>query len=120
MPFMLSPLKYPKISASFFLNFPKAGRFQPAMYSVRRESCWQQMVSITCRYQSWAGFRQQMAGRFLKSLILLQEVAVKDLPHLEEAVSSFLDDSPRLGQPSHYTDKQIINSLRLSAVIQKN
>lgn len=50
-------------------------------------------------------------GRFLRSLPLLQEVAEKDPSHLEEAVSSFLDDCPRPGQPPHYTDEQIIKIL---------
>ena len=48
---------------------------------------------------------------FLKSLPLLQEVAQKDRSHLEEAVSSFLNDCPRPGQPSHYTDEQILKIL---------
>ena len=50
-------------------------------------------------------------GRFLKSLPLFQEVAEKDPSHLEEAVSSFLNDCTRPGQPSHYTDEQIIKIL---------
>lgn len=53
-------------------------------------------------------------GRFLKSLPFLQEVAEKDPSHLEEAVSSFLDDSPRPGQPPHYTDEQIIRILEIA------
>ena len=53
-------------------------------------------------------------SRFLKSLPLLQEVAQKDPSGLEEAVSSFLDDCPRPGQPSHYTDEQIIKILEIA------
>ena len=52
--------------------------------------------------------------RFIKSLPLLQEVAEKDPSRLEEAVSSFLNDFPRPGQPSHYTDEQIIKILELA------
>ena len=47
-------------------------------------------------------------GRFIKTLPLLQEVAEKDRSHLEEAVTAFLNDCPRPGQPSHYTDEQIL------------
>lgn len=50
-------------------------------------------------------------SRFIKSLPLLQEVAEKAPSSLEEAVSSFLDDNPRPGQPPHYTDEQIIRIL---------
>ena len=50
-------------------------------------------------------------GRFIKCLPLLQEVSEKDPSHLEEAVSGFLNDCPRPGQPSHYTDGQIIRIL---------
>lgn len=53
-------------------------------------------------------------GRFLKSLPLLQEVAEKDCSHLEEAVSTFLNDCPRPGQSSHYTDEQIIKILEIA------
>ena len=50
-------------------------------------------------------------SRFLKKLPLLQEVAEKDPSGLEKAVSAFLNDSPRPGQPMHYTDEQIIRIL---------
>jgi len=50
-------------------------------------------------------------SRFLKKLPLLQEVAEKDPSGLEKAVSAFLNDSPRPGQPMHYTDEQIIKIL---------
>lgn len=53
-------------------------------------------------------------GRFLKSLPFLQEVSDKDHSHLEEAVSDFLNDNSRPGQPSHYTDEQIIKILELA------
>lgn len=53
-------------------------------------------------------------SRFIKSLPLLQKVAEKDPSGLEEAVSSFLDDCPRPGQPSHYTDEQIIKILEVA------
>ena len=53
-------------------------------------------------------------SRFIKSLPLLQEVAEKDPSSLEEAVSSILDDCPRPGQPSHYTDEQIIKILEIA------
>lgn len=52
--------------------------------------------------------------RFIKTLPLLQEVAEKDPSHLEETVSFFLDDCPRPGQPSHYTDEQIIKILEIA------
>lgn len=50
-------------------------------------------------------------GRFLKSLPQFQKIVEKDPSHLEEAVSSFLNDCPRPGQPRHYTDEQIIKIL---------
>lgn len=53
-------------------------------------------------------------GRFLKALPLLQEIAEKDRSHLEDAVSSFLNDRPRPGQPAHYTDEQIIKILEIA------
>lgn len=53
-------------------------------------------------------------SRFIKSLPLLQELAEKDPSGLEKAVSSLLDDCPRPGQPSHYTDEQIIKILELA------
>ena len=55
-----------------------------------------------------------MAGCFLKALPLLQEIAEKDRSHLEDAVSSFLNDCPRPGQPAHYTDEQIIKILEIA------
>ena len=53
-------------------------------------------------------------SRFIKSLPLLKEVSEKDPSSLEEAVSSFLNDKPRPGQPSHYTDEQIIKILEIA------
>lgn len=53
-------------------------------------------------------------SRFIKSLPLLQEVSEKDPSNLEEAVSSFLNDKPRPGQPPHYTDEQIIKILEIA------
>ena len=53
-------------------------------------------------------------SRFIKSLPLLQEIAEKDPSSLEKAVSSFLNDCPRPGQPSHYTDEQIIKILEIA------
>ena len=53
-------------------------------------------------------------GRFIKTLPLLQEVAKKDSSHLEEAVIAFLNDCPRPGHPSHYTDEQIIKILEIA------
>lgn len=53
-------------------------------------------------------------SRFIKSLPLLREVAEKDPSKLEDAVSSFLNDCPRPGQPPHYTDEQIIKILEIA------
>ncbi|MDB6470469.1 MAG: helix-turn-helix domain-containing protein [Blautia wexlerae] len=44
----------------------------------------------------------------------MQEIAEKDRSHLEDAVSSFLNDRPRPGQPAHYTDEQIIRILEIA------
>lgn len=52
--------------------------------------------------------------RFIKALPVLQEVAEKDRSRLEDMVAEFLDDKPRPGQPSHYTDEQIIKILEVA------
>ena len=52
--------------------------------------------------------------RFIKTLPVLQEVAEKDSSQLEDMVAGFLDDNPRPGQPSHYTDEQIIKILKVA------
>lgn len=53
-------------------------------------------------------------SRFIKSLPFFQEVEQNDISHLEDAISDFLNDRPRPGQPSHYTDEQIIKILELA------
>lgn len=53
-------------------------------------------------------------SRFVKTLPLLEEIAEKDPASLEKAVSSFLNDCPRPGQPKHYTDEQIIKILEIA------
>lgn len=53
-------------------------------------------------------------SRFIKKLPLLQEISEKDPAKLAEAVSSFLNDCPRPGQPPHYTDEQIIKILEIA------
>lgn len=53
-------------------------------------------------------------SRFIKKLPLLQEIAEKDPSSLEKAVSAFLNDSPRPGQPMHYTDEQIVKILEIA------
>lgn len=52
--------------------------------------------------------------RFLKELPKFQEILEKDSSHLEDAISSFLDDNPRPGQPRRYTDEQIIKILEVA------
>ena len=42
---------------------------------------------------------------------MAEEIAGKDPSSLEKAVSTFLNDNPRPGQPMHYTDEQIIKIL---------
>ena len=53
-------------------------------------------------------------SRFIKKLPLLQEISEKDPAKLAEAVSSFLNDCPRPGQPPHYTGEQIIKILEIA------
>ena len=53
-------------------------------------------------------------GRFLRFLPLLQDVAEKNPSYLVETVCSFLNDYPRPGQPSHYTDEQILQILEIA------
>ena len=53
-------------------------------------------------------------NRFIKALPQLLQIAEKDPSKLEDEVFAFLDDRPRPGQPSHYTDEQIIRILELA------
>ncbi|WP_243000277.1 helix-turn-helix domain-containing protein [Ruminococcus sp. AF31-8BH] len=88
MPFVAAPVKIPEDIRHILSNLQKAGHFQPARYSV--------------------------AGTFPQKSSSFSGGCRKKTSHLEEAVSSFLNDCPRPGQPSHYTDEQIIKILEIA------
>lgn len=52
-----------------------------------------------------------MAEPLYKRTPFLQEIVEKDTGSLEKAISDFLNDRPRPGQPMHYTDNHIIKIL---------
>ena len=118
MPFVAAPVKIPEDIRSIFSKFAKSRTF-PARQVQRAKIILLAADGLdNMQISTQVGIGQDSVskwrGRFLKSLPLLQEVAEKDQFHLEKAVSSFLNDSPRPGQPSHYTDEQIIKILEIA------
>lgn len=118
MPFVAAPVKIPKDIHHILSKFAKSRKL-PARQVQRANiillaADGLNNMQISNRVGLGQDSVSKWRGRFLKSLPLLQEVAEKDHSHLEEAVSSFLDDCPRPGQPSHYTDEQIIRILEIA------
>ena len=118
MPFVAAPVKIPEDIRQILTKFAKSRTF-PARQVQRARIILLAAddlnnMQISTRVGLGQDSVSKWRGRFLKSLPLLQEVAEKDRSHLEEAVSSFLDDSPRPGQPRHYTDEQIIKILEIA------
>ena len=118
MPFVAAPVKIPEDIRLILSKFAKSRTF-PARQVQRTKIILLAADGLNnMQISTQVGLGQDSVskwrGRFLKSLPLLQEVAEKDPSHLEEAVSSFLNDCPRPGQPSHYTDEQIIKILEIA------
>ncbi len=53
-------------------------------------------------------------SNFIKKLPHFQEVTEKDPLHLKDELSTFLNDRPRSGKPSRYTDEQIVKILEIA------
>lgn len=118
MPFVAAPVKIPEDIRHILSKFAKS-RTLPARQVQRARIILLAADGLNnMQISTQVGLGQDSVskwrGRFLKTLPLLQEVTEKDHSHLEEAVSSFLNDCPRPGQPSHYTDEQIIRILEIA------
>ena len=94
MPFVAAPVKIPEDIRHILSKFAKS-RTLPAR-QVQRAMAGDGLNNMQISTQAGLGQDSvsKWRGRFLKSLPLLQEVAEKDPSHLEEAVSSFLNDKP--------------------------
>lgn len=118
MPFIASTVKIPEDICPILLKFAKSRTF-PARQVQRAKIILLATGGLNnMQISQQVGLGQDSVSkwrnRFIKQLPFLKEIAQKDPSHLEEAVSSFLDDSPRPGQPSHYTDEQIIKILEIA------
>lgn len=118
MPFIAAPVKIPEDIRPILSKFAKSRTFPARQVQRARIILLAADGLNNMQISTQVGLGQDSVskwrGRFLKSLPLLQEVAEKDRSHLEEAVSAFLNDCPRPGQPSHYTDEQIIKILEIA------
>lgn len=118
MPFVAAPVKIPEDIRHILSKFAKS-RTLPARQVQRAKIILLAADGLNnMQISTQVGLGQDSVskwrGRFLKKIPLLQEVAEKDRSHLEEAVCAFLNDNPRPGQPSHYTDEQIIKILEIA------
>lgn len=120
MPFVVTPVKIPEDICHILSKFAKS-RTLPARQIQRAKIVLLAADGLNnIQISTQVGLGQDSVskwrGRFIKTktLPLLQEVAEKDRSHLEDAVSSFLNDNPRPGQSSHYTDEQIIKILEIA------
>lgn len=118
MPFVAVPVEVPEAIQSILSKFAKS-RTLPARQVQRAKIILLAADGLNnMQISEQVGLGQDSVskwrGRFVKHLPLLQAVAEKDFPHLEDAVTSFLDDYPRPGQPQHYTDGQIIKILEVA------
>ncbi len=118
MPFVAAPVKIPEAVQPILSKFAKSRTF-PARQVQRAKIIRLAADGLNnMQISKQAGFGQDSVskwrGRFIKALPLLQEVAEKNPSRLEGTVSSFLNDCPRPGQPSHYTDGQIIKILEVA------
>ena len=115
MPFVAAPVIIPEAIRPILTKFAKSRTF-PARQVQRAKIILLAADGLdNMQISNQVGLGQDSVSkwrsRFIKKLPLLQEVAEKDPSSLEKAVSAFLDDSPRPGQPMHYTDEQIIKIL---------
>ena len=118
MPFVAAPVKIPEDIRHVLSKFAKSRTFPARQVQRARIILLAADGLNNMQISTQVGLGQDSVskwrGRFIKNLPLLQEIAEKDPSHLEEAVSSFLNDCPRPGQPSHYTDEQIIKILEIA------
>lgn len=118
MPFVAAPVKIPEDIRLILSKFAKSRTF-PARQVQRAKIILLAADGLNnMQISKQVGLGQDSVSkwrsRFLKNLPLLQEISQKDPSHLEEAVSSFLNDNPRPGQPPHYTDEQILKILEIA------
>ena len=118
MPFVAAPVVIPEAIRSILSKFAKSRTF-PSRQVQRAKiillaADGLDNMQISKQVSLGQDSVSKWRSRFIKSLPLLKEVAEKDPSKLEEAVSSFLNDCPRPGQPSHYTDEQIIKILEIA------
>jgi transposase len=115
MPFTAAPVKIPEDIRPVLSKFSKSRTFPARQVQRSRIILLAADGLNNMQISARVGLSQDSVSkwrcRFLKNLPLLQEIARKDPSRLEEAVSAFLNDSPRPGQPSHYTDGQIVRIL---------
>lgn len=118
MPFVAAPVKIPEDIRHILSKFAKSRTFPTRQVQRARIILLAAEGLNNMQISTQVGLGQDSVskwwGRFLKSLPLLQEVAEKAPSRLEEAVSFFLNDCPRSGQPSHYTDEQITKILEIA------
>lgn len=118
IPFVAAPVMIPDAIRPIFSKFAKSRTF-PARQVQRAKiillaADGLDNMQISNQVSLGQDSVSKWRSRFIKKLPLLQEVAEKDPSSLEKAVSAFLNDSPRPGQPMHYTDEQIIKILEIA------
>ena len=118
MPFVAATVKIPEAVQPILSKFAKS-RTLPARQVQRANIILLASEGLNnMQISKQVGLGQDSVSkwrsRFISILPLLQEVADKDPSHLQETVGSFLNDCPRPGQPSHYTDEQIIQILEIA------
>ncbi len=105
MPFVAAPVKIPEAIRTILTKFAKS-RTLPARQVQRAKIIlfaadgldnMQISIQVGLGQDSVSKWR----SRFIKALPLLQEVVEKNPIHLEETVSTYLNDNPRPGQLSH-------------------
>ena len=118
MPFVAATFKIPEDIRDILSKFAKSRTFPARQVQRARIILLAADGLNNMQISTQVGLGQDSVskwrGRFIKTLPLLQEVAEKDSSHLEEAVIAFLNDRPRPGHPSHYTDEQIIKILEIA------
>ena len=124
MPFVAAPVKIPEDIRHVLSKFAKSRTF-PARQVQRARiillaAAGLNNMQISTQVGLGPASVSKWRGRFIKNLPLLQEIAEKDPSHLEEAVSSFLNDCPRPDSPHIIRMSRSSKSLRLPAVIRRN
>ena len=115
MPFVAAPVIIPDAIRPIFSKFAKSRTFSARQVQRAKIILLAADGLDNMQISKQVGLGQDSVSkwrsRFIKELPLLQEIAGKDPSSLEKAVSTFLNDNPRPGQPMHYTDEQIIKIL---------